>query len=135
MLIETTVIIIVEVDEKEDPVTSIGQSTMEDLFPEINWKREPKSWQDMLTGEAFHTRTSRILPEERGATWGLWNINMNHTLQGEQLERRRVTLKLSQGSSASLLYMGNNINVKQGRRVAARCLSVKSEYDDRGWTR
>jgi len=34
-LIGGSVIIIVELNEKEDPVMSIGQSTTEDLFPEI----------------------------------------------------------------------------------------------------
>ena len=33
-----TIIIVVELDEKEDPVTSIGQSTTDDLFPEIKLK-------------------------------------------------------------------------------------------------
>ena len=28
-----------------------------------NWKREFKGWQDMLTGEVFHMRTSGVLPE------------------------------------------------------------------------
>ena len=34
-----------------------------------NWKREPKGCQDMLTGEAFHMRTSGVLPEVCGP-WG-----------------------------------------------------------------
>jgi len=35
LLIAGSVIIIIEGDEKEDPLMSIGQSTTEDLFPEI----------------------------------------------------------------------------------------------------
>ena len=34
-----------------------------------NWKHESKGWQDMLTGEAFRTRTSGVLPEVCGP-WG-----------------------------------------------------------------
>ena len=45
LFIGGSVIIIVELNEKENPVTSIGQSTAENLFPEIkshirNVKRE-----------------------------------------------------------------------------------------------
>jgi hypothetical protein len=35
LLIGGSVIIVTELDEKKDPVISIGQSTTEDLFPEI----------------------------------------------------------------------------------------------------
>jgi hypothetical protein len=38
LFIGGSIIIIVELNEKEDPVTSIGQSTTEDLFPEIKYQ-------------------------------------------------------------------------------------------------
>jgi hypothetical protein len=50
-----SVIIVIELDEKEDPVTSIGQSTTEDLFPEIS---KLVTWRQKLRGSAYR----RIFP-------------------------------------------------------------------------
>jgi hypothetical protein len=64
-----SVIVTVELNEKKYPVTSIGQSTAENLFPEIkchmaHGQCEARNCQDLLTGEASHMRTSHLLPEK-----------------------------------------------------------------------